>query len=109
MFMPHMHVRGKSFEYTLVYPDGTSKVLLRVPKYDFNWQLGYFVREPIAVPKGSRIDCVATFDNSANNPYNPDPTRNVRWGDQTWEEMMIGWIDYTLDGQNLRAVSAVTR
>ncbi|MFZ4628145.1 MAG: thiol-disulfide isomerase [Blastocatellia bacterium] len=109
MFMPHMHVRGKSFEYTLVYPDGTSKVLLRVPKYDFNWQLGYFVREPIAVPKGSRIDCVATFDNSTNNPYNPDPTRDVRWGDQTWEEMMIGWIDYTLDGQNLRAVSAVTR
>jgi hypothetical protein len=102
MFMPHMHVRGKDFEYKLVYPDGTSKILLRVPKYDFNWQLTYFVKEPIAVPKGSRLECVAHHDNSANNKYNPDPTREVRWGDQTWEEMMIGWIDYTVDGQNLR-------
>jgi hypothetical protein len=102
-FMPHMHVRGKDFEYKLVYPDGTSKVLLRVPKYDFNWQLSYIVKEPIAAPKGSRIECVAHHDNSANNKFNPDPTVTVRWGDQTWEEMMIGWIDYTLDGQNLRA------
>ena len=102
MFMPHMHVRGKDFEYKIVYPDGTSKILLRVPKYDFNWQLGYFVKQPVAVPKGSRIECVAHYDNSANNRYNPDPTREVRWGDQTWEEMMIGWIDYTIDGQNLR-------
>lgn len=101
MFMPHMHVRGKDFEYKLVYPDGTSKILLRVPKYDFNWQLVYLVKEPIAVPKGSRIDCVAHFDNSANNRFNPDPTQTVRWGDQTWEEMMIGWIDYTIDSQNL--------
>ena len=103
MFMPHMHVRGKDFEYKIVYPDGTSKILLRVPKYDFNWQLTYFVKEAIAVPKGSRIDCVAHFDNSANNKYNPDPTQVVRWGDQTWEEMMIGWIDYTLDGQHIKA------
>jgi len=101
MFMPHMHVRGKDFEYKLVYPDGTSKILLRVPKYDFNWQLVYLVKEPIAVPKGSRIDCVAHFDNSAGNKFNPDPTQTVRWGDQTWEEMMIGWIDYTIDSQNL--------
>ncbi len=101
MFMPHMHVRGKDFEYKLVYPDGSSKVLLRVPKYDFNWQLTYFVKEPIAVPKGSRIDCVAHFDNSTNNRFNPDPTKAVRWGDQTWEEMMIGWVDYTVDGQKL--------
>src|SRR5262249_5261996 len=65
MFMPHMHVRGKDFIYTLVYPDGTKKVLLNVPKYDFNWQLTYFTKEPIAVPKGSRIECVAHHDNSA--------------------------------------------
>jgi mono/diheme cytochrome c family protein len=104
-FMPHMHVRGKDFEYKLVYPDGTSKVLLRVPKYDFNWQLTYFVKNPIAVPKGSRIDCVAHHDNSMANKFNPDPTITVRWGDQTWEEMMIGWIDYTIDGQNLRATA----
>ena len=101
-FMPHMHVRGKDFEYKLVFPDGKEKILLRVPKYDFNWQLSYFAKEPIAVPKGSRLECVAHHDNSTNNKYNPDPTITVRWGDQTWEEMMIGWIDYTLDGQNLR-------
>jgi hypothetical protein len=101
MLMPHMHVRGKDFEYKLVYPDGTSKILLRVPKYDFNWQLIYRVLEPIAVPKGSRIDCVAHYDNSTRNKFNPDPTKIVRWGDQTWEEMMIGWIDYTIDGQRL--------
>ena len=103
MFMPHMHVRGKDFEYKLVYPDGTEKILLRVPKYDFNWQLTYFAKEPIAVPKGSRLECLAHHDNSTNNKFNPDPSIVVRWGDQTWEEMMIGWIDYTLDGQNLRA------
>jgi hypothetical protein len=102
-FMPHMHVRGKDFEYRLVLPDGASKVLLRVPKYDFNWQLSYLPKEPIAVPKGSRIECVAHHDNSINNRFNPDPAATVRWGDQTWEEMMIGWIDYTLDSQNLRA------
>ena len=101
-FMPHMHVRGKDFEYKLVLPDGTQRILLRVPKYDFNWQLSYFPKEPIAIPKGSRIDCVAHHNNSATNSYNPDPTTIVRWGDQTWEEMMIGWIDYTVDGQNLR-------
>jgi hypothetical protein len=102
-FMPHMHVRGKDFEYKLVYPDGKEKILLRVPKYDFNWQLNYYVKEPIAAPKGSRIECLAHHDNSTANKFNPDPTITVRWGDQTWEEMMIGWMDYTIDGQNLRA------
>ena len=63
-FMPHMHVRGKDFEYKLVYPDGTSKILLSVPRYDFNWQLVYFMKEPVAAPKGSRIECVAHHDNS---------------------------------------------
>jgi hypothetical protein len=106
MFMPHMHVRGKDFEYKLVYPDGKEKILLRVPKYDFNWQLSYFVKEPIAVPKGSRIECLAHHDNSANNKFNPDPTITIRWGDQTWEEMMIGWIDYTVDSQDLRTETA---
>jgi mono/diheme cytochrome c family protein len=105
-FMPHMHVRGKDFEYKLVLPDGTSKVLLRVPRYDFNWQLTYLVKEPVAAPKGSRIECVAHHDNSERNKFNPDPTKEVRWGPQTWEEMMIGWLDYTLDGQNLRNETA---
>ncbi|HEY3124543.1 MAG TPA: thiol-disulfide isomerase [Thermoanaerobaculia bacterium] len=101
-FMPHMHVRGKDFEYRLVYPDGVSKIVLRVPRYDFNWQLSYFLKEPLAVPKGSRLECTAHHDNSAGNKYNPDPTKEVRWGPQTWEEMMIGWFDYTLDSQDLR-------
>src|SRR5262245_2729719 len=102
-FMPHMHLRGKDFEYKLVYPDGTSKILLRVPKYDFNWQLNYWLKEPVAAPKDSRLECLAHHDNSTGNRYNPDPTKEVRWGPQTWEEMMIGWFDYTIYSQNLRA------
>jgi len=94
-FMPHMHVRGKSFVYTATYPDGRSAILLNVPKYDFNWQHTYIPKEPIALPKGTRLDCVAYFDNSMNNKFNPDSTKVVRWGDQTWEEMMIGWYTYT--------------
>jgi hypothetical protein len=95
--MPHMHVRGKDFQYTAVYPDGRSEILLKVPKYDFNWQLSYTLEEPLLLPKGARLDCVAHFDNSPNNKYNPDPTKEVKWGDQTWEEMMIGWFNYTID------------
>jgi hypothetical protein len=99
--MPHMHVRGKDFTYTAVYPDGRSEVVLQVPKYDFNWQLLYQFKDPLFLPKGTRLDCVAHFDNSAKNKYNPDPSKEVRWGDQTWEEMMIGWFDYILDKENL--------
>ncbi len=92
--MPHMHFRGKDFKYTVVFPDGREQVILNVPKYDFNWQLGYELKEPLHLPKGTRIDCVAHFDNSPNNKFNPDPTKEVRWGDQTWEEMMIGFFLY---------------
>ncbi|MEW6130336.1 MAG: thiol-disulfide isomerase [Acidobacteriota bacterium] len=99
---PHMHVRGKDFLYRLVYPDGTSKILLSVPRFHFAWQLTYFFKEPVAAPKGSRLECIAHHDNSINNKYNPDPTKEVRWGDQTWEEMMIGYLDYTIDKQDLR-------
>jgi hypothetical protein len=95
--MPHMHYRGKDFEFRVTFPDGTSKTILSVPRYDFAWQSYYMLKEPFAAPKGSRIDCVAHFDNSEKNKYNPDPTKEVRWGDQTWEEMMIGWMSYTLD------------
>jgi hypothetical protein len=89
--MPHMHVRGKDFTYTVTYPDGRSEIILHVPKYDFDWQLTYELKEPLLLPKGTRLDCVAHFDNSTRNKFNPDPTSEVRWGDQTWEEMMIGW------------------
>ena len=95
--MPHMHVRGKDFVYTLVYPDGRSEIILRVPKYDFNWQLSYKFATPLSLPKGTRIECVAHFDNSTNNKYNPDPTKEVRWGDQTWEEMLAGFMDLAFD------------
>jgi peroxiredoxin len=90
---PHMHMRGKSFKYELTYPDGTTEILLDVPQYDFNWQNSYILREPKAIPAGSKLHCTAYFDNSLANLANPDPTKSVRWGDQTWEEMMIGWYD----------------
>jgi len=104
-FMPHMHLRGKDFKYTVVYPDGKEEVLLSVPKYDFNWQLTYELKEPLTLPKGTRIDCVAHFDNSPNNKYNPDPTKEVKWGDQTWEEMMIGWFTYRLPAEAAQRAS----
>jgi len=95
--MPHMHLRGKDFTYTVVYPDGRREMILSVPRYDFNWQLLYLFAEPLKLPKGSRLECVAHFDNSPNNKHNPDPGKEVKWGPQTWEEMMIGWFDYTLE------------
>ena len=88
---PHMHLRGKSFKYEAEYPDGTSEVLLDVPSYDFNWQLRYMLAEPKLMPKGTRLRCTAHFDNSADNLANPDPTKEVTFGDQTWEEMMFGF------------------
>ena len=91
---PHMHLRGKAFKYVLTYPDGRSEELLTVPKYDFNWQLRYILDKPRQVPAGSKIEATAWFDNSANNKYNPDPSKLVRWGDQTFDEMMIGFFNY---------------
>lgn len=96
-FMPHMHLRGKDFRYEVTFPDGRTEVLLSVPAYDFGWQSYYTLAESRAMPKGTRIDCTAHFDNSAGNPSNPDPSKPVRWGEQTWEEMMIGYIDYVDD------------
>src|SRR5947209_4942561 len=95
--MPHMHYRGKDFEYRLIYPTGETQTVLRVPHYDFNWQLFYYYEKPVVLPAGTRIECTAHFDNSPNNRYNPDPKAEVRWGDQTWEEMMIGWFDVAVD------------
>lgn len=92
---PHMHLRGKSFLYTAHYPDGREETLLDVPRYDFNWQNSYVFAEPKRMPAGTRIHCVAHFDNSKENWANPDPTATVKWGDQTWEEMMIGYFDMT--------------
>ncbi|MBX9790095.1 MAG: redoxin domain-containing protein [Pirellulales bacterium] len=90
LFRPHMHLRGKSFRYEALWPDGRREILLDVPKYDFNWQHSYLLAEPRRLPQGTVIHCVAHFDNSAGNPSNPDPTATVHWGDQSWEEMLIG-------------------
>lgn len=90
---PHMHLRGKAFRYTAKYPDGKAEILLDVPRYDFNWQNAYEFKEAKLMPTGTVLECVAHFDNSADNPANPDPTRTVTWGDQTWDEMMIGYFD----------------
>lgn len=93
---PHMHVRGKSMEYRAIYPDGNSEVLLNVPKYDFNWQLSYYLKQPKILPKGTQLEIVAHYDNSPNNPANPDPKQEVRWGEQTWEEMLAAFVDFVI-------------
>ncbi len=100
---PHMHVRGKDFKYTLIYPDGTEEIVLDVPQYDFGWQTTYIFAEPKRVPKGSKLHCVAHYDNSEDNLNNPDPTIDVRLGPQTWEEMMYGWFEICLADQDIIA------
>ena len=102
---PHMHLRGKDMTYTAIYPDGRREIVLRVPKFDFGWQTDYWLAEPLALPKGTKLHVSAHFDNSSQNRNNPDPTATVRWGDQTWEEMMIGFFTYTVEG-NTEATSA---
>jgi peroxiredoxin len=92
-FMPHMHLRGISARYVLAYPDGATKTLLAVPDYDFGWQSVYRLENPLHVPKGSRLTWTGHWDNSADNPRNPDPTKTVRWGLQTWDEMQNGWME----------------
>ncbi len=93
----HMHLRGKSMIFRAVYPNGDSEILLNVPKFDFNWQPYYYLETPKFLPRGTRIETTAYFDNSANNPFNPDPAATVLWGPQTWDEMMIGWFDVAVD------------
>jgi hypothetical protein len=105
-FMPHLHMRGKSMEFKAVYPDGRSEIISNVPKYDFNWQIVYYAKNPVAIPKGTKIIVTTTWDNSTKNKFNPDATKDIRWGDPTYEEMTIGWIDYTLDKQSLKGVTA---
>lgn len=93
-FMPHMHLRGKDYTYRAVYPDGRTEILLSVPKYDFSWQVYYYPKVPIRIARGTRIETIAHYDNSVRNHQNPDPSRAVRFGEQTWEEMMNGFFDY---------------
>lgn len=95
--LPHMHLRGKGFEYQIAEPNGRVETLLKVTNYDFNWQLNYRLREPRPIHAGTRLICAGYFDNSANNPRNPDPAAEVRFGEQSWEEMMIGFFDVAVD------------
>lgn len=108
-FMPHMHLRGKDMTYRLLYPDGRLETLLSV-KFNFNWQFGYNLATPIRVPVGSRLQVTAHFDNSANNQFNPNPNRDVWWGDQTWEEMMVPWLGVVVDKSvDAESVASYTR
>lgn len=104
-FFPHMHTRGKSWKYLLHLPDGTQKPLLSVSRYDFNWQESYILKKPLLVPQGAKIECIAVFDNSEKNYENPDPTKPVKWGEQTWEEMMIGYIDWVAPKKDAAATT----
>jgi len=90
---PHMHFRGKDMTISAVFPDGTEKKLIEVPNYDFNWQTIYKCAEPIKMPKGTKINVVGHFDNSTDNPANPDPTKAITWGPESVDEMLIGILD----------------
>jgi copper type II ascorbate-dependent monooxygenase-like protein len=107
--MPHMHLRGKAMKFEAFYPDGRSEVLIDVPNYSFSWQTVYYLKKQAAIPKGTRIVVTARFDNSSRNKFNPDPKQAVRFGDPTYDDMMIGWISYTVDKQHLRDETAANR
>jgi hypothetical protein len=94
---PHMHRRGKSFQYEVIYPDGKTDTLLKLNSWDLNWQLAYNLAEPLRLPAGARIRATGWWDNSANNPANPDPKVEVQWGEQSWEEMLVGFFTIAVD------------
>jgi peroxiredoxin len=98
---PHMHLRGKSFLFEAIYPDGRREVLLEVPRWDFEWQHVYKLAEPKRMPEGARLHCTARFDNSEANFWNPDPKREVTFGLQTSQEMMVGFFESALVDQDL--------
>ncbi|MFI5229071.1 MAG: redoxin, partial [Gemmatimonadales bacterium] len=94
--LPHTHLRGTRWQYALVLPDSSRQVVLDVPHYDFNWQTYYMYATPLAVPAGAKLTSMAWYDNSATNKHNPDPTVDVHWGDQTWNEMQYTSIIYSV-------------
>jgi hypothetical protein len=94
---PHMHLRGKDMEVRAIYPTGERQILLKVPHFDFNWQVGYEFAKPVLLPKGTRLESIVHFDNSPNNPFNPDPKRDVRYGGQTWDEMSVAFFSVIID------------
>ncbi len=103
---PHMHFRGAAFRYDLRYPDGKVVPLLDVPRFDFSWQSYYLLSQPLDVPRGSTLLATAWYDNSRANPWNPDPSKTIRWGLQTTDEMMIGYFDFAVEkGASRKAVT----
>ena len=100
--MPHTHLRGTRWQYTLVKPDSSKEIILDVPHYDFNWQTYYMFAKPLEIPAGSKIVSMAWYDNSASNKSNPDPTKDVKWGDQTWEEMQYTGFLFSIPSRRLR-------
>lgn len=100
--LPHMHLRGKAFRIEAIEPTGERKLLVNVPRYDFNWQNTYVFAEPVKMREGSRLQCTAVYDNSSKNPANPDPSKTVGWGDQTWEEMLVAQFEAVLEDQDLQ-------
>jgi hypothetical protein len=103
---PHMHLRGKTFRYEALYPDGKSEVLLDVPRYDFNWQLRYVLAEPKLMPAGTKLVCYARYDNSKDNLANPDPDKAVEFGWQTWEEMLGGFFTAVVLDDSVKTLAA---
>ena len=95
--LPHTHVRGREWKVEVTYPDGRKEVVLAVPKYDFNWQTDYVFKEPLKLPKGTSLKTLAWYDNSTRNKSNPDPSVDVHWGEQTWEEMQFTALTMTID------------
>jgi hypothetical protein len=94
---PHAHLRAKDWKYVLVYPDGREQTILTVPKYDFNWQLAYELETPLKVPAGSTLVVTAHYDNSLKNRANPAPEKEVFWDEQSWDEMFVPFVGFTLD------------
>lgn len=101
-----MHLRGKDMKWLLTLPDGRTETLLNVPKYDFNWQIYYELAKPLKIPAGSTISNVALYDNTATNKYNPAPDREVFWSEQSWDEMFLPFIAYTVDREDVAAKNA---
>ena len=96
---PHMHYRARNYELTIVYPSGKEETILRVPNYRFDWQVGYELAEPIDLPKGTKFKTVAHYDNSPANKFNPDPTKNVKYGAQSWDEMHVTFVGILIDAK----------
>ena len=101
-YLPHSHLRGTAARYELISPSGESEVLLDVPAYDFNWQLFYQYRRPRTIRRGSTLKYTAWYDNSENNPANPDPEQTVYWGEQTFDEMHLGYVEFVLPRKSRR-------